>query len=97
VNLSRLTLLFDTALRARGEVTHVISPGSGLILYPLEGTISVGLGSGERRDHAVGGSSKRWPEGPDAIAVVRSGVVPREVQLLAGEQPARVLRLEFRQ
>jgi redox-sensitive bicupin YhaK (pirin superfamily) len=92
-NLRSLRCFLDSTLADGAGVTVDLPPDSGMIVYPLEGTIH--LDGGDDGVVALPGTSEVHPEGPDAMAVVWSGTTGRSVGLAAGAQPGRVIRLEF--
>ena len=94
VNHTGLHRYLDTLLQPGASVGVTLPPDSGLLLYPIEGGISVQRESGDAIELASAGSVH--PEGPAAMAIAWSTSAERHLSVTNQDaQPARLLRLEF--
>lgn len=90
---STITSFFDSSLGGGARLRIDMPPNEGLILYPLEGCVSVERDSGD--SIALAASTPSRPEGPDAMAIAWSDASGREVVVAADGGPARLLRIGF--
>ncbi|MFN2484651.1 MAG: pirin family protein [Candidatus Limnocylindria bacterium] len=92
-NNSAITSFFDTSLTDGGRLGVTMPPGEGLILYPIDGAVTLTTdGAGA---HVLPATDADRAEGPGAIAVAWSDAAGRELEIQAGG-PSRVIRIGFR-
>ena len=92
-NNSRITSFHDSTLTDGARLNVTMPPMEGLILYPIEGTLAVEADRAE--PIVVRGRSDPRREGPDSMVLAWSQNAARQIDVAAGEAPARVLRLGF--
>jgi redox-sensitive bicupin YhaK (pirin superfamily) len=93
VNHSGLLRYADTTLTDGAAVDVTPGPDRGLLIYPLEGSVSVQRDGKE--SVALGTAGSIHPEGPANLAVAWGGERGPAIRLRADDGPARVLRIEF--
>lgn len=92
-NHSRIVSLFDSTFAANSSLEARMGPNEGLILYPLEGRLS--LQAPPDGEASLPATSTDHPEGPDAMALVWSDPAGRTLRISTEGGPARVLRIGF--
>jgi redox-sensitive bicupin YhaK (pirin superfamily) len=90
--LDRLRLYTDTTIRQGGSVELTMGANEGLIVYPLEGQVTL---SEDGNSSTLAGSGAVWPEGPAAMAVAWSEASERALRAEAIDGDARFIRIAF--
>ncbi len=93
VNHSGLHRYADTTLAAGARLAIQLSPDSGLLLYPVEGAVTVNRESGD--PVVLGADGSVHPEGPAVMAIAWSTDTERRLSVTAHDGGARLLQVEF--
>lgn len=93
VNHSGLHRYADTSLAAGARLDISLAANSGLLLYPVEGAVTVSRESGD--PVVLGTHGSVHPEGPAAMAIAWSADAERRVVVTADDGGARLLQVEF--
>lgn len=94
LNHSGLLRYADTTLTDGAGVDVTPGPDRGLLIYPVDGSVSV-LRDGDD-GVALSATGSVHPEGPSNLAVAWGKDRAPAIRLRAEDGPARVLRIEFR-
>jgi len=93
LNHSGLHRYADTTLAAGARLDVRLAPDSGLLLYPVEGRVTVARDTGE--PVVLDSDGSVHPEGPAAMAIAWSTDTERRITVTVTEGPARFLQVEF--